>query len=160
MWPIFLMEAGAFLEELKNESILVSDNMNNKIYNTILASYISSNTYNKLNYVNSPLSHYVTICKDHQSLVGIQYFSFGEQTKKGELFSIYVDPSYRRKGIAKDLIERALYVMLEHQIEEVSIPLSSSGEQGAPNYYLKDYFNNLKDTYKEKIKLQVICSGN
>lgn len=48
------------------------------------------------------------IAKDHNNIIGFVLFSCHMPTKKSILENIWIDPTYRKKGIARRLIDQAL----------------------------------------------------
>lgn len=70
-----------------------------------------------------PTEHYLYLLLDDILVVGYRYLYIYPENKMGELFSIAIDPAYRKKGYAKILIQIAIEFMRKKDIKKIKVPL-------------------------------------
>lgn len=103
-----------------------------------------------------PDEHYICLLGDNNDLIiGYRYHFFNPETKRGKLFSIAVDPEYRRKGYAKQMIYEALKLLEIKGITKITIPLVKNEE---PFYILEKFYSTCEYKYPQ-IKFNVQLSS-
>jgi GNAT superfamily N-acetyltransferase len=93
-----------------------------------------------------PTNHYIYLLQDKTDIVGFRYFYLNSKTNFSELFAIAVDPSYRKKGYAKEMIEKSIEFLISQGVKKIKVPLIKSSE--AQIVLLKDYYlNSIQQKY-------------
>lgn len=94
-----------------------------------------------------PTSHYIYLLQDKTCIVGFRYFYLNLYTNFSELFAIAVDPSYRKRGYAKKMIEKSIEFLIFQGVEKIKVPLVKSPEEQIVilKYY---YLNSIQQKYE------------
>lgn len=101
--------------------------------------------------------HYVYfLMNSDEEIIAYRYLFFNPKTTSGELFSIAVDPKYRGKGYAKEIIHASIKLLADEGTMEIVVPLVKNEE---PFYILEKFYRVCEREYPQ-IKFNIrLCSG-
>jgi ribosomal protein S18 acetylase RimI-like enzyme len=95
------------------------------------------------------------LMNDSRKIVAYRYIFFNKKEGFGSLFSIAVDPDYRNKGHAKNMIFSSIDLMLENGIRSMKTTLIFDEIEN--KYILKDLYDACKVKYPQ-IKFNIELS--
>jgi ribosomal protein S18 acetylase RimI-like enzyme len=95
------------------------------------------------------------LMNDSRKIVAYRYIFFNKKEGFGSLFSIAVDPDYRNKGHAKNIIFSSIDLMLENGIRSMKTTLIFDEIEN--KYILKDLYDACKVKYPQ-IKFNIELS--
>ena len=101
-------------------------------------------------FIKSPTA-LVMVIKKHKLLIAAAVILFRKNSTIVRLYSIAVDPDYRRLGIAKMLNDKIIHYSLKHRDTEIRLEVRKDNPQ-AINFYLKNNyqaFGEYKNFYED-----------
>lgn len=91
-------------------------------------------------------SHYVFfLFNENDEIVGFKYFYLNTETQYTKFYLTAIEPSYRRKGQARKMIEKALDFIIEKNISKIEVQLIKNNKLNI--YMLQNLYVKLKADY-------------
>lgn len=87
--------------------------------------------------------HYIYLSTTDNIICGFLYFYYITDFSYSNLFGIYIDPEYRRRSIADNIIRKAINYLIDIKIKDLQINLAVNRDGVGPKYYLNDYCKKL-----------------
>ena len=104
-----------------------------------------------INYIEDP-TKYFEVCEDNNNIVGYIYCILNGDIAK--IDALFIEESYRKKGIATKLIENFINYAKENNIKTITINVLDNNIK-AKNLYLKYFMSNKKDGIKDELILNL-----
>lgn len=99
--------------------------------------------------------HLFALADDHAGPVGLLVLGLEEGENAGWISSVFIDPNYRRRGAAKDLLEWAFNICREKGLGFVSLSVNVENEHAQQLYKSLGFvpFMNGQKDYLQYIKV-------
>ena len=104
-----------------------------------------------INYINDP-NKYFEVCEDNNNIVGYIYSIIDSNNAK--IDALFIEESYRNKGIASTLIENFIKYAKDNSIKNITIYVLNNNTK-AKNLYYKYFKLNNKEDLKEELILNL-----
>lgn len=95
------------------------------------------------------MTHIVLLATDNDVVGGCQYFYFSPSTPSARFFGVYVDPEFRGRHAASEMINTSIKYLIARGKTDVTVTLAKNTDGEGPEYYLEDYFERMRVKYPE-----------
>ena len=91
-------------------------------------------------HLRSSIHHLYLLIEDNDMIIGFRYFYFPSKGNYCELFTVFVDPKYRERGLASELIEKSIDFSIQNGISKFVVRIAVDNKphrEGLLSFYDK-----------------------